>query len=91
MKRLLYATCFFVYNVVGKLFFYHDSDILFRKFPDFSKMIQDDQNYLSDTIGYIGSRYIKIRCKKCKRGNDYLPENDLLNIFIFIQTVNNVI
>tara|TARA_B110000438_G_C15787996_1_gene639330 strand:- start:619 stop:1812 length:1194 start_codon:yes stop_codon:yes gene_type:complete len=64
---------------VGKLFFYHDSDILFRKFPDFNKMIHDDQNYLSDTIGYIGSRYIKIRCKKCKRGNDYLPENDLLN------------
>lgn len=39
--------------------FYHDSDIIFRELPDFNSMLKDDTWYLSDTISYIGSDYIK--------------------------------
>ena len=39
--------------------FYHDSDIIFRKLPDFNSLLDDDFWYLSDTISYIGSDYIK--------------------------------
>jgi hypothetical protein len=39
--------------------FYHDSDMIFRKFPDFKSMNKTDVAYLSDTISYIGAEYIK--------------------------------
>ena len=38
--------------------FYHDCDMLFTRKPDFSKFLANDTWYMSDTIGYIGSRYI---------------------------------
>ena len=40
--------------------FYHDCDIVFTKFPDFLYKYNDDDNnwYVSDTIGYIGHEYI---------------------------------
>jgi hypothetical protein len=53
----------------GKKIFYHDSDILFVRLPDFEKMIQSDVSYLSDTISYIGANYIKH-----KGGNDLLQQ-----------------
>lgn len=43
----------------GEVIFYHDSDIIFTKLPDFDKMYDDNFWYLSDTISYIGSNYIK--------------------------------
>jgi len=41
--------------------FYHDSDIVFTKYPDFfPKLFGNDRNwYVSDTISYIGYNYIK--------------------------------
>jgi hypothetical protein len=48
----------------GKLFFLHDADVVFRKLPDFDKLINDDVIYLSDTIGYIGYNYIMDCCKR---------------------------
>jgi hypothetical protein len=39
--------------------FYHDSDIIFRELPDFDLLTNDDVWYLSDTVSYIGSNYIK--------------------------------
>lgn len=36
---------------------YHDCDIVFRKLPDFDLM-KESKLYLSDTISYIGSKYI---------------------------------
>ena len=48
----------------GKLFFLHDSDIIFRELPDFNKLLNDDISYLSDTIGYIGYNYLKNCCDR---------------------------
>lgn len=45
-----------------RVFFYHDCDIVFTKYPDFleSYCSNDDNNwYASDTISYIGHNYIK--------------------------------
>lgn len=38
--------------------FVHDSDIIFTRTPDFKDMERDDVWYLSDTVGYIGAKYI---------------------------------
>jgi len=38
------------YPELGKYYFYHDSDIIFRQLPDFDKLLQDDVVYLSDTL-----------------------------------------
>jgi hypothetical protein len=38
--------------------FYHDCDIVFTKNPDFSKFLDDDIWYLSDTNSYINYDYI---------------------------------
>lgn len=39
--------------------FYHDCDIIFRELPDFPKLLEGDEWYLSDTSGYIGADIIK--------------------------------
>ncbi len=39
--------------------FYHDSDIIFRELPNFDLLTNDKIWYLSDTVSYIGSDYIK--------------------------------
>jgi hypothetical protein len=39
--------------------FFHDCDFLFTRPFDFSPYLNDDKWYLSDTIAYIGSDYIK--------------------------------
>lgn len=41
-----------------EIIFYHDSDIVFTKTPDFSKFLSNKIWYMSNTEGYIGSRYI---------------------------------
>jgi len=42
-----------------KPIFYHDCDIIFSKFPDFlDSLIEGDTWYVSNTISYIGHRYI---------------------------------
>lgn len=46
-------------NLSNEIIFYHDSDIIFREIPDFDLMTGDDIWYLSDTVSYIGSDYIK--------------------------------
>lgn len=43
----------------GDVIFYHDSDIIFRELPNFDAMHDDLHWYLSDTVSYIGSNYIK--------------------------------
>jgi len=40
-------------------FFIHDSDILFRELPDFTKLVKKKKILLSDTVSYIGADYIK--------------------------------
>ena len=46
-------------NLGQEPIFYHDSDIIFRKLPDFNKLLEDENWYLSDTVSYIGADYIK--------------------------------
>ena len=43
----------------NEVIFYHDCDILFTKPPDFSKFLEDDIWYLSNTNSYINYDYIK--------------------------------
>lgn len=57
-------------ELASKAFFYHDSDICFTKYLDFSKFLQEgDQTcYLSDTKSYINSDYFDSKEK------DVLPD-----------------
>jgi hypothetical protein len=48
----------------GDVFFLHDSDIIFRELPDYSKYINDDICYVADTISYIGYDYLKSCCER---------------------------
>jgi len=64
---------------LGKRVFYHDSDILFYKLPDFSALTEDNIGYVSDTISYVGFNYIKDCCGRYKKEHPNLPELDLLN------------
>lgn len=56
---------FFKYpGLSSEIIFYHDSDIIFRELPDFNLLNDDDVWYLSDTVSYIGSDYIKSKSDK---------------------------
>jgi len=58
-----------------RVIFYHDCDIVFTKYPDFFEKCEgNDRNwYVSDTISYIGHKYIK------SKGQDVL--DGMLNVF----------
>lgn len=56
-----------------KIFFYHDSDIIFNYLPDFQKLIEDDINWQSDTSGYLDYSYLR---SKEIQGN--IPENEAI-------------
>ena len=51
---------FYQQNKINESIFYHDSDIIFKLKPDFDSMIKKANNnvFVSDTISYIGGRYI---------------------------------
>jgi hypothetical protein len=56
---------FFKYpELSNEIIFYHDSDIIFRELPNFNLLNDDDVWYLSDTVSYIGSDYIKSKSDK---------------------------
>lgn len=46
--------------------FYHDCDIVFTKPIDFTELLEDDNCYVSDTVSYIGAKYIR------SKGEHYL-------------------
>jgi hypothetical protein len=46
-------------DLKNEVIFYHDSDIIFRELPNFDEMHDGTYWYLSDTVSYIGSEYIK--------------------------------
>lgn len=66
------------YPEFGKCFFLHDSDIIFRKLPNFEKLLFDDLIYLSDTIGYIGYNYIIDCCRRYESKHPNSNQNQLL-------------
>ncbi len=63
---------------LGKVFFLHDSDIIFRELPDFDKLMRDDISYMSDTIGYIGYRYIMDCCERYEKQHPKSKQGQLL-------------
>ena len=50
----------------NEVVFYHDCDILLSKSVDFKKLEQGVECYVSDTVSYIGARYIR------SKGEHYL-------------------
>ena len=38
--------------------FYHDSDVIIIEKPDFASLLKDDLHYCSDTVSYIGAKYV---------------------------------
>jgi hypothetical protein len=64
---------------LSKLYFYHDSDIIFRELPNFEKLVNDEFCYLSDTIGYIGYDYIIGCCDRYEKHHKNLNQKELLN------------
>lgn len=46
--------------------FYHDCDILFTKPVDFEELLHDGNCYVSDTVSYIGAKYVS------SKGEHYL-------------------
>lgn len=73
----LLAKFFKEYPHLAKNFLYHDADIIFTKLPDFSLMLNDNISYLSDTVGYIGYKYIMDCCKRYKAKYPELADDDL--------------
>lgn len=63
---------------LGKNVFYHDSDIFLVKLPEFKMMLGDDIGYLSDTVSYIGYKYITDCAKRYHEKYPECPENDIL-------------
>jgi len=55
-------------NLAKETIFYHDTDILFRALPDFARLSADRLCYLSDTVSYLGAKYIN------SKGADILPK-----------------
>jgi hypothetical protein len=55
----------------------HDSDILFRKLPDFSRF-NDDKIYLSDTKSYIGYQYLLDCCQRYKEKFPQTQDRELI-------------
>jgi hypothetical protein len=67
------------YPKYGKCFFLHDADIIFRKLPDFEKLLGDDISYISDTISYIGYNYIIDCCKRYENQHPNSEKNQLIS------------
>lgn len=57
-----------------KVFFYLDSDVIFRELPDFNTLLQDDICWQSNTSSYLDYRYLK---SKEVQGN--IPEHEVLD------------
>jgi hypothetical protein len=66
------------YPEFGDCFFLHDSDIIFRELPNFNKLLNDDIIYLSDTIGYIGYKYIIDCCDRYEKVHPNSGKGQLL-------------
>jgi hypothetical protein len=75
----------------GKLFFLHDSDIVFRELPNFDDLVDDEDNYVSDTKGYIGLNYIKSCEQKYRNKYPQLNETPIIDLMSEIVGINKFI
>ena len=65
------------YPKMGETVFYHDADILFYRLPSFQYLLNDDINYLSDTVSYIGYNYINECSERYAKNNPDLQPDTL--------------
>jgi hypothetical protein len=72
----------------GKCFFLHDADIIFRKLPDFEKLLSDDITYVSDTIGYIGYNYINDCCDRYEKHHPTSGKGQLIQEMVDVVGVS---
>jgi len=75
----------------GKLFFLHDSDIVFRELPNFDDLVDNEDNYVSDTKGYIGLNYIKSCEQKYRNKYPQLNESPIIDLMSEIVGINKFI
>jgi hypothetical protein len=68
------------YPELGKCYFYHDSDIIFRELPNFDKLLSDDIVYLSDTLSYISYDYIMGCCQRYETQHPSLQKGYLIQL-----------
>lgn len=66
-----------------KVLFYHDSDIIFNRLPDFEKLLADNINWQSDTSHYLDYQYLR---RKEKQGN--IPDNEAVQVLADIGGVS---
>jgi len=66
------------YPDLGKCVFYHDADIFLVQMPTFDLLTADDICYLSDTVSYIGYKYIDECQKRYKAKYPSLGVDELL-------------
>jgi len=59
-----------------KIFFYHDSDIIFRELPPFKELCEGDICYQSDTSSYLDYGYLS---RKEEQGN--IPDHEAIREF----------
>lgn len=59
----------------GKIFFYHDSDIIFNYLPDFNRLCSDDVCWQSNTSGYLDYSYLR---RKELQGN--IPDYEAIDL-----------
>ena len=63
-----------------QVLFFHDCDMVFRRLPDFDRILQAHPEccVLSDTVDYIGYAYLQQCCQKLSEANPAIPSNHLL-------------
>jgi hypothetical protein len=69
----------------GKMFFLHDSDIIWNELPNLEKFIQDEIIYLSDTKNYIGYNYLKSASLNYEREFKNCEKEQLINEIILVE------
>jgi len=62
---------------LGGAVFYHDSDIFIVRMPKFELMLNDATGYVSDTVSYIGYKYIMDCAGRYKATYPALPDDDI--------------
>ena len=88
VKPFLISKWLLEYPELGKSFFLHDADIIFRELPNFKKLMEDDVTYLSDTIGYIGYDYIIDCCDRYEKQHPKSEKNQLINEMADVVGIN---
>jgi hypothetical protein len=72
----------------SKLYFYHDSDIIFRELPKFEDLIKDDIIYTSDSVSYLGYEYIEKCCRNYENSFPTMKKNKLIELMSSVVNID---